>query len=1003
MELTGLNEAQYRQFVLECYRQGKLKPGEPVAIDPFTLAIIQIVVGVALYAAGALLAPKPPVPQKPKAQKNTGGQNYVSGQRSAPTSGFDTVQNVVELGSVVPLIYANRRQVNGRWYGGVRANTNLLWSQLYSVGGGQLLRALFVVGEGTVPKPDSGQYAIGNNLIRNFDLEENNVSRIALYYVDGSEENNRIESEDHIAGRLPASDLGNAENDGGADVFQVRTANGWAPDFTYVSTPSNQATFGVGPFIGNNMPYRKNPQIKPRENYDTGAGNVNNLQAIVDRRKDDWRFYGRAGVVGGNGSRQNLAVGDRFTYKIFSASDWRGKFTTSRGGKEVENDTKDVASAIASRQNSYDDAIQIGERYLAGTCIAICIDRSSSAFNSEVSNFPVTGGNDVYATFEVVRAGTLHLYNEALLNPGIPDNREPARAPSINASGDTHLMRITEGFVSVERESQYIEIGLRSTVNMNMSSICAFSNVDRDYDDIDEESKDENSYYTNPTYTSPETRYSFFRVGYRIAGATNFTYIPCLFAVRSLSSNPVYNYLRFEFASAETYELQFMPVCSFEARVFSQQINVLDYKSNNRATFTGGGATVRYTGVSNIAARMAEFFMYSEITTSATGPEHEVVYVNTQTPNDVAPNYSHLAMVGMNIRSSQEINSLQQFSVYCNQGIGSTNKFPEVLYDLMTNTRYGAGKILNAEQIDKDSFDDAATFCESRRYFFDGIVDDKVNIRSWGAEVARNFLLDLIVRNGKFALQPVCNFDNNPVTITGLFTAGNILEDTFEMSYADEQNRIPPRVSVRWREEKANTSDGLFPVVRQLTVREASTAADAPLESIDLSEYCTSEEHAIDVAKYICRTRRLITHSVKFSTTPTQAALDIGAVFKLGMETVTYQQPQNGAISDSGVVTAWPPLGDGTYDVLLWDGTGQSIQEVSMTISSGRTTYKNAVFCIRNVIANTQTYKTQSLSYNEEGNIEVEATIYPTDADGRSLIVDGWDVAANWNIEGQLY
>jgi hypothetical protein len=177
----------------------------------------------------------------------------------------------------------------------------------------------------------------------------------------------------------------------------------------------------------------------------------------------------------------------------------------------------------------------------------------------------------------------------------------------------------------------------------------------------------------------------------------------------------------------------------------------------------------------------------------------------------------------------------------------------------------------------------------------------------------------------------------------------------------------------------------------------------APLESIDLSEYCTSEEHAIDVAKYICRTRRLITHSVKFSTTPTQAALDIGAVFKLGMETVTYQQPQNGAISDSGVVTAWPPLSDGTYDVLLWDGTGQSIQEVSMTISSGRTTYKNAVFCIRNVTANTQTYKTQSLSYNEEGNIEVEATIYPTDADGRSLIVDGWDVAANWNIEGQLY
>jgi hypothetical protein len=1031
MEITGLNEEQYRSFVLECYRQGKLKPGEPTnfLVIPF---LIQLAIGVALTYLSTLLAPKPEQPEEPKAQKNKGGQNYVSGQRSAPTSGFDTVQNVVELGSVVPLIYANRRQVNGRWYGGVRANTNLLWSQLYSVGGGQLLRAVFSVGEGTVPEPAVNQYAIGNNLIRNFDLQDNNTSRISLYYVDGSETSNRINSGDHIAGRLPGADLGNAENDGAADVFQVRTANGWAPDFSYVSTPSNQTSFGLGPFIGNNMPYRKSPQIKPRENYDTGAGNVNNLQAIVDRRKDDWRYYGRAGVVGGDGSLVNFAVGDRFTYRIFSNSDYRGKFTTQRGSKEVENDTKDVASAVASRQNGYDDAIQIGERYLAGTCTVVCIDRSDEAFNSETNNTPVRGGNDIYATFEVVRAGSVHRYSEALLNPGLGEDNQPARAPAINGTNKTHLMRVSEGFISVERETQYIELGLRSTVNMNLSNICAFANVDRSYDDIDEENKEENSYYTNPTYTSPETRYSFFRVSYRVAGAGNFTDIPCLFAVRSLSSNSVYNYLRLEFPTAATYEIQFLPISGFEARNYSQQINVLDYKSANRETFTGGGVTVRYSGVSALArttdnfavpilrneaditpkddgdyhgdafARMAESFIFNEITSSATGPEHDIVYVNTQTENGVAPNYSNLAMIGMNIRSSTEITALQQFSVYCNQGIGSTNKFPEVLYDLMTNTRYGAGNILNAEQIDRDSFDAAADFCEGRRYFFDGIIDDKINIRSWGAQVARNYLLDLVIRNGKFALQPVCDFDN-PVTVTGLFTAGNIIEDTFEMSYADEQNRIPPRVSVRWREEKANTENGLFPVVRQLTVREASTPEDAPLESVDLSEYCTSEEQAIDVAKYICRTRRLITHSVKFSTTPTQAALDIGAIFKLGMETVTYEQPQNGAISDQGVVTAWPPLSDGTYDVLLWDGTGTNIQEVSMVVSSGTTTYRNAVFCLRNAVSNTQTYKTQSLSYNEDGNIEVEATIYPTNAAGVSLIVDGWDTAANWDIEGQLY
>ena len=58
------------------------------------------------------------------------------------------------------------------------------------------------------------------------------------------------------------------------------------------------------------------------------------------------------------------------------------------------------------------------------------------------------------------------------------------------------------------------------------------------------------------------------------------------------------------------------------------------------------------------------------------------------------------------------------------------------------------------------------------------------------------------------------------------------------------------------------------------------------------------------------------------------------------------------------------------------------------------------MFCLRNVVSDTQTYKTQALSYNEEGNIDVEATIYPTTEAGMSLIVEGWEDEANWVIEG---
>ena len=116
------------------------------------------------------------------------------------------------------------------------------------------------------------------------------------------------------------------------------------------------------------------------------------------------------------------------------------------------------------------------------------------------------------------------------------------------------------------------------------------------------------------------------------------------------------------------------------------------------------------------------------------------------------------------------------------------------------------------------------------------------------SEVANNFLLDLVIRNGKFALQPKVDFDQ-PAQITQLFSAGNIIEGSFEFATADEADLISPRVSVRWREERADSKNGLFPLVRQVTVREASTSEDAPLETIDVSAYCTSQKQAIDLNK----------------------------------------------------------------------------------------------------------------------------------------------------------
>ena len=162
---------------------------------------------------------------------------------------------MVEIGSIVPLVYARREEVDGIIYGGTRVNTNLLWSQVLSLGGDQMLRAIYLVGEGD-DRPDSmeldpEQFALGNNLLGSYDLDINDTSRVSIYY---SNDGGRLVNADHIAGRTPANDPGNSQT---GDVYAVRGLNGaFGPNFSYAYKPSTQTSFGLFGWIGNGMCHR---------------------------------------------------------------------------------------------------------------------------------------------------------------------------------------------------------------------------------------------------------------------------------------------------------------------------------------------------------------------------------------------------------------------------------------------------------------------------------------------------------------------------------------------------------------------------------------------------------------------------------------------------------------------------------------------------------------------------------------------------------------------------
>ena len=485
-------------------------------------------------------------------------------------------------------------------------------------------------------------------------------------------------------------------------------------------------------------------------------------------------------------------------------------------------------------------------------------------------------------------------------------------------------------------------------------------------------------------YNASDARYSFFRILYRENDGGSFVASNNLYGVRSTTGVDVYNYLRFKFSDSKRREFRFMPVSSWEIRSgeATGDLYAIDAHDSNSESVTENGFTLEFTGnkITNKAeefalkafqnpntnkvqlgiaphddsdehyvdayARIAEAFIYDSVSTTASEPEHRISYVDIISENESVPNYADMAIVGLNIRSSKELRNLDQLSVYVEEGVINSHLFPEVFEDLLTNKRYGVGSFFSTDQIDTASFAAAATWTNSRKYFFDGVISQKLNLRSWGSDIAPQFLLDLSVSGGKFKLSPVVNF-SGPETVNALFTAGNIIEDSFEMNYFDAQDRLAPVVSVKWREERKSSSidnRGLFPQIREVLVRRNDTPADAPEEQIDMSDFCTNEQHAIERAKWLCQQRKYQTHAVKFKTVPTEAPIQAGSVIKVGLETLKYDSPTAGSIASDGTVQA-NPVPTGKVQCITWDG--KTMKTETLDFDAGKVSGKsNLVFMV---------------------------------------------------------
>jgi len=401
------------------------------------------------------------------------------------------------------------------------------------------------------------------------------------------------------------------------------------------------------------------------------------------------------------------------------------------------------------------------------------------------------------------------------------------------------------------------------------------------------------------------------------------------------------------------------------------------------------------------------------------GPEHQVVYVNEQRKNKNTPIYDNMALIGLQLRSGKEWNDFNNFTYYAKQGIyvtqmveptsgntsgysppgsitGPTHLFPEILRHLLRAPSAGAGALIPENMIDWPGFQAACKVCIQNNLFYDGVIGSPVNVRDWAYEHAPYFFLDFLILGGKISLQPT--FPVAPEQgltgysiygayarlpkISALFTDGNIVEDSLQVSWYPTEQRLAPQVLVTVRDE---VEDG-FAETRNILVRPNDPNHESlQVEAVDFTGFCTNATHAISFAKLLIQTRRYVTHTITFKTFPENLALAPGVYFKVASQARHVDQFQNGYVLNDGRVVSSTGL-SGSNSVYWWrSGLGQ-VQTGTMTVDGNGFTslaFAGAVFTVYSNSQSAYVYKAELISYDEEGMVEITGTHVPVDATGR--------------------
>jgi hypothetical protein len=600
----GCSEQEYRQYKQRVATLSHERPAEyahipdvqNTGLEPWLVStLISLAIGAATTAAAYFLTPKPEVPSQGRTKRLASSNGR---SRFNQTSGFEGAADIAQFGLPIPIVFGRYTQRATHTTGGILVTPSLVWSRMFSYGGSQGYKGLYVVGESAMAAPDVNGLFLGSMPLASLPNEQ------YAFYWASREGDSRVKAADLFAGTRAQPYSGDPEPHD--DIFQCPTL-GAAVDtgFCSVYTPTGSTTFGVYDPIKNGTYNKINWQV-----VSIPEGNDPDRRLRATRRKiaggaanqpeDGMPGEGAGyscfmGLVKYNSTqyylptRVTVSVNDTVEFRIIDKEYNDDEFASESG---VTLDDQNSRS-LAEREEA-DDKLQIGEMFMIGRTVWQVTSRESKPWRKGRGDYDytlkcieTTGGSS-----EIGIAGTKALTNQVGYNGAVYEEQwiGPSYFP---------LLHISFATIRNQRVVDATEFGIKSQVWNRANGLCNFPEVptparlasfDRS-----------NVTITNGTRSGHFARTSVFTIAMRPVGLNTdgqpfpWELIGEQFCVTGKTPTNKYNYIRVKSRTPGQFEYRFIPKSGADVRQFSPETALfIRLNAGNTESIIGQDYTNRY-------------------------------------------------------------------------------------------------------------------------------------------------------------------------------------------------------------------------------------------------------------------------------------------------------------------------------------------------------------------------------------------------------------------------